>query len=199
MTLISISRRDVIKTLTLGTVSGSVLSMIPLQAAEHVHKMVQDDKSRSPSGQYTPKFFTAHQYKTLQTLCQTIIPADNESGGAIEAGAPEFIDLLTSENEDYQLKLGGGLMWLDSACRDRFGKVYLECSPTDQKKILDLIAYRESGEKDASLAQSIQFFAFLRNLTTDGFFTSKIGIEYLKYIGNEALPEFPGCPPLPGA
>lgn len=198
MTSANISRRDVIRTLTLGTASGSVLSMIPLQAAEQVHKMVQDDKSKSASGQYTPKFFTAHQYKTLQALCQTIIPADNESGGAIEAGAPEFIDLLTSENEDYQLKLGGGLMRLDSACRDRFGKVYLECSPTDQKEILDLIAYRESGENDASLIQGTQFFAFLRNLTTDGFFTSKIGIEYLKYIGNEALPEFPGCPPLPG-
>jgi gluconate 2-dehydrogenase gamma chain len=199
MTLIRISRRDVIRTLTLGTTSGPVLSMIPLQAAEHVHKMVQDDKSRSASGNYTPKFFTAHQYKTLQTLCQTIIPVDSESGGAIEAGAPEFIDLLTSENSDYQVKLGGGLMWLDSACRDRFGKIYLECSPTDQKEILDLIAYRESGEKDASLTQGSQFFAFLRNLTTDGFFTSKIGIDYLKYIGNEALPEFPGCPPLPEA
>jgi gluconate 2-dehydrogenase gamma chain len=197
MSSTEISRRDVIKTLTLGTASGSVLSMIPLQAAEHVHKMIKEDKSKSASGAYTPKFFRAHQYKTLQTLCQTIIPADNESAGAIEAGAPEFIDLLTSENDNYQLKLGGGLMWLDSTCRDRFGKVYLECLPTDQKEILDLISYRESDEKDPSLTQGVSFFAFLRDLTADGFFTSKIGIEYLKYIGNEALPEFPGCPPLP--
>jgi gluconate 2-dehydrogenase gamma chain len=197
MTLKGISRRDVIKTLTLGTASGSVLRMIPLQAAEHVHKMIREDKSKSASGAYAPKFFKAHQYKTLQTLCQTIIPADNESVGAIEAGAPEFIDLLTSENENYQLKLGGGLMWLNSICRDRFGKVYLECLPSEQKEILDLIAYRENSEKDPSLTQGVSFFAFLRDLTADGFFTSKIGIEYLKYIGNEALPEFPGCPPLP--
>ena len=88
-------------------------------------------------------------------------------------------------------------MWLDSTCRDRFGKVYLECPPANQKEILDLIAYRESIEKDASLNPGVQFFAFLRDLTTDGFFTSKIGIEYLKYIGNEALAEFPGCPSLP--
>ena len=43
---------------------------------------------------------------TLQTVYQTIISADTDCGGAIEAGAPEFIDLLTSENKDYQLVLG---------------------------------------------------------------------------------------------
>lgn len=193
----AISRRDVIRTLTVGVASGSVLSMIPAQAAEHVHKMIKEDKSKSASGAYTPRFFTAHQYKTLRSLCQTIIPADNESGGAVEAGAPEFIDLLTSENEDYQIKLGGGLMWLDSACRDRFGKVYLDCSPAEEKEILDVIAYRESSNQDPGFTQGSLFFAFLRDLTADGFFTSKIGIEYLKYIGNEALPDFPGCPPLP--
>ena len=197
MSSTAISRRDVIRTLTVGAASGSVLSMIPAQAAEHVHKMIKEEKSKSASGAYSPKFFTAHQYKTLRSLCQTIIPADNESGGAAEAGAPEFIDLLTSENEDYQIKLGGGLMWLDSACRDRFGKVYLDCSPAEEKEILDVIAYRESSKQDPGLTPGIQFFAFLRDLTADGFFTSKIGIEYLKYIGNEALPDFPGCPPLP--
>jgi hypothetical protein len=197
MNFSTISRRDVIRTLTLGTASGSVLKMIPEQAAEQVHRMIQGDKLNSGSGTYAPKFFTAHQYKTLQALCQVIIPSDSESGGAIEAGTPEFIDLLTSENKDYQLRLGGGLMWLDSACRDRFGQAYLETSLTEQKEILDLIAFRENGQNETSLIPGIQFFAFLRDLTTDGFFTSKIGIEYLKYIGNEALTEFPGCPPLP--
>src|SRR5262249_34959311 len=139
----------------------------------------------------------AHQYKTLQSLCQTIIPADAECAGAVEAGAPEFIDLLTSENEDYQLKLGGGLLWLDSVCRDRFGKVYLECSSTEAKEILDLIAYRESSTQPRARANEIYFFAFLGDLTADGFFTRKIGIEYLKYLGNEARSDFPGCPPLP--
>ncbi len=193
----SISRRDIVRTLTLGTTAGSVLQLISAQAAEQVHRMIQGDKLKSGSATYAPKFFTAHQYKTLRALCQAIIPSDSESGGAIEAGAPEFIDLLTSENRDYQLRLGGGLMWLDSACRDRFGKIYLECSPTDQKEVLNLIAFRENAQSDTSLMQGVQFFSFLRNLTADGFFTSKIGIEYLKYIGNEALPEFPGCPPLP--
>jgi gluconate 2-dehydrogenase gamma chain len=194
----NISRRDILKSLTMGTVAGSVLRVIPVQAAEHAHRMVAQDKANSSKGDYVPKFFTPHQYQTLRALCQTIIPADADSGGAIEAGAPEFIDLVTSENPEYQLALGGGIMWLDHACLNRYGKTYLESAPQQQKEILDLIAYCANGEKDPGLTQGIESFAVLRSLTVDGFFTSKIGIEYLKYIGNTALASFPGCPPVPG-
>src|SRR5881275_1730773 len=176
----SISRRDVLRTLGMGAMAGSVLRVIPMQAAEYAHNMVQAEKA-SAAGGYTPKFFSPHQYKTLQALCETIIPAEDGTGGAIEAGAPEFIDLLTSENTDYQLKLGGGLMWLDATCADHYGKPYLDCAAPQQKEILDAIAYRANALKDGSLAQGVAFFAFLRNLTADGFFTSEIGIKYLGY------------------
>jgi hypothetical protein len=192
----SVSRRDVLKSLAMGAAATSVLRTIPAQAAEYAHRMVAAEKAAAKV--YTPKFFTAHQYKTLQTLCQTIIPADGDSGGAVEAGAPEFIDLLTSENTEYQVALGGGLMWLDSTCSDRYGAVYLDCTPQQQKEILDQIAYRNNAMMDARLSQGVEFFSFLRNMTADGFFTSEIGIKYLGYIGSAFLKEFPGCPPVPG-
>jgi gluconate 2-dehydrogenase gamma chain len=193
-----VSRRDVLRSLSIGAVAGSVMQVIPLQAAEYVHHMIEADKASAPDGVYAPKYFSAHQYKTLQLLCGTILPADPDCGGAVEAGAPEFIDLLSSENPEYQLKLGGGLMWLDSACADRFGGTYLECTPQEQTAMLDLIAYRANVVHDSSLSQGVVFFAFLRNLTADGFFTSKIGIQYLGYMGNSFLLDFPGCPPVPG-
>lgn len=192
-----VSRRNVLKTLTAGVAAGSVLRVIPLEAAEFVHKMIAAEKGDA-KGAYTPKFFPPEQYKTLQALCEAIFPADAECGSALEAGAPEFIDLLTSENAQYQLKLGGGLMWLDAACVDRYGKAYLECDPQQQKEMMDRIAYRKNAVADESLSQGVEFFAFLRDLTADGFFTSKIGIEYLGYIGNAYLMDFPGCPPVPG-
>ena len=194
----SISRRDVLRTLGMGAMAGSVLRVIPMQAAEYAHNMVQAEKA-SAAGGYTPKFFPPHQYKILQALCETIIPAEDGTGGAIEAGAPEFIDLLTSENPDYQLKLGGGLMWLDSTCTDRYGKVFLECASEQQKQILDQIAYRRNALSDPSLSQGIDFFFFLRMMTVDGFFTSEIGIKYLGYIGNKYMKSFAGCPPVPDA
>ena len=192
-----ITRRDILKSLTITAVASSVLRVIPLEAAEYAHRMVHAEKAETHA--YTPKFFSAHGYKTLQSLCQTIIPSDAGAKGAMEAGAPEFIDLITSESKDYQVALGGGLMWLDNICVDRYGKAYLECPPEQRKEILDLIAYRKNLNKDPSLGQGIEFFSLLRKLTADGFFTSEIGIEYLGYIGNTYVSDFPGCPPVPEA
>jgi hypothetical protein len=180
----------------MGAVGGSVLQVIPLEAAEHTHRMVNQEKKQTKTGEYQPKFFPAHQYATLTALCEAIIPADEHSGGAAKAGAPEFIDLLTSENKDYQLALGGGLIWLDSQCTDRYGKVFSSCTPAQQQQFLDLIAYRKNAVDDRRLSQGIEFFAFLRRLTTDAFYTSEIGIKDLQYIGNAYLGDFPGCPPV---
>jgi gluconate 2-dehydrogenase gamma chain len=192
----NISRRDLLRSLTIGVTAGSVLNMIPAEAAEHAHKLIAKEKAEA-GGTYKPKYFPADQYKTLKLLCETIFPADADSGGAIEAGAPEFIDLITSENEDYQVTLGGGLMWLDNTCVDRYTSTFQKCTATQQKEILDLIAYRKNADIHPDLSQGIEFFSFLRNLTSDGFFTSAIGIKYLGYIGNTHLKEFPGCPPVP--
>jgi len=187
-----------LKTLSMGVAAGSVLQTIPLQAAQYIHGLIDAEKSNDKGGGYLPKFFAAPQYKTLRSLCETILPADADSGGAVEAGAPEFIDLITSENSDYQLILGGGLMWLDSTCIDKYGKCYLDCAPEQQTEILDRIAYRKNAVLEPGLSQGIEFFSILRNLTSDGFFTSKIGIQYLGYIGNAFLTNFPGCPPVQG-
>ena len=192
----SISRRDILRTLAVGA-AGSVLQVIPAEAAAYIHDIVQKEKAASPAGKYTPKYFSASQYVLLVALCDMIIPKDEKSGGAVEAGAPEFIDLLTSENEKYQLKLGGGLSWLDNFCTDRYGKVFLDCTPEQKKEVLDLIAFRKNAKQDPSFGPGVSFFSFLRNLTCDGYYTSKIGIADLGYIGNTSLQEFLGCPPIP--
>jgi gluconate 2-dehydrogenase gamma chain len=197
MSIQGISRRDVLKTLAMSAAGGSVLQVIPLEAAELAHQMVKKQKAAAPAGKYSPKYFTPKQYETLISLCDTIIPKDEKSGGAVEAGAPEFIDLLTSENEEFQGRLGGGLMWLDTYCIVHYGKTYMECAPEQRKEVADLIAYRKNAKATPELHQGVAFFAFLRNMTCDGFYTSKIGIEDLQYIGNVTRSEWPCCPPLP--
>ena len=106
----AISRRDILKSLTMAAVGGSVLRVIALEAAEYAHRMVKAEKAAAQTHGYPPKFFSARAYKTLQNLCNAIIPADDEAKDAVEAGAPEFIDLLTSENKDYQVALSDELM-----------------------------------------------------------------------------------------
>src|SRR5258708_19676952 len=115
----SVTRRDILKTLAMGAVGGSVLQVIPAQAAEFVHQAVRKERAASPAGKYTPKYFSAHQYEMLNWLCDAIIPKADHSRAAAHAGPPEFIDLLTSENEAYQLRLGGGLVWLGHFCPGR--------------------------------------------------------------------------------
>ena len=190
-----ITRRDILRTLAVGAVGGSVLQVIPAKAAEYIHQMVHKEKAAAPAGKYSPKYFSAPHYATLIALCDFIIPKDEKSGGAVEAGAPEFIDLLTSENPEYQLKLGGGLF--DGFCTDRHANVFVECTPEQKKEVLDLIAFRKNAKQDVAISQGVAFFSFLRRLTCDGFYTSKIGIADLGYIGNTSVREFPGCPPVP--
>jgi hypothetical protein len=190
-----VSRRDILKNLAIGAAGGSVLQVIPAEAAEYIHELVRAEKGTAAATKYAPKYFSAHQYATLTFLCDAIIPKDEHSGGAVEGGAPEFIDLLTSENEKFQLRLGGGLFWLDGYCNDQYGTTFLDCTPEQKKTVMDLIAFRANAVKNPVLSQGVAFFALLRNMTCDAFYTSKIGIADLQYIGNTTLREFPGCPP----
>jgi hypothetical protein len=192
-----VSRREIMKSLAVGAVASSVLRVLPVHATEHVRHGVAAEKGISAAEAYTRRFFSARDYKTLQVLCQTIIPADSECGGAMEAEAPEFIDLLTSENSKYQSELAGGLMWLEDRCLDRYGNHYADCAPEQQKELLDLIAYSKNIKKDLSLTPGVKFFALLREMTADAFFTSALGIKYLGYLGNTYLVRFNGCPPVP--
>ena len=56
----NISRRNILKTLTMGAAATSVLRVIPLHAAEQAHRMIIAEKKATPAGAYTPKFFDAH-------------------------------------------------------------------------------------------------------------------------------------------
>src|SRR4051812_9470723 len=69
---------------------------LDLEAAQHVHKAV----TKASAGPYTPKFFKPQEWETLRMLADLILPADEESKGALDAHAPEFIDVLCSQNEE---------------------------------------------------------------------------------------------------
>lgn len=186
-----IKRRTALQVLA-GLSAGGTAAMA---AEQHTH--TPDAPVAGPQPK-SPVAFNAHAYQLLRSLCQIIIPADDHDGGALASGVPEFIDLLASENPDYQHQLSGGLMWLDATCQDRYGNPFLNCGAADQKQILDWIAFRGNAAHDPGLLPGIHFFALLRDLTLDGFFTSRTGIDYLGYRGNSALPQFTGCTGEPG-
>lgn len=141
---------------------------------------------------FEPQFFTAHEYETVTVLVDLVLPRDTRSGSATDAGVPEFMDFMMIDRPDNQIPMRGGLAWLDSECRERFGKNFVECSTDQQTAMLDAVAWPDKAPK--SLTHGVAFFNSFRDLTATGFWSSKMGVEDLKYIGNTAVPEWNGCP-----
>jgi hypothetical protein len=129
-----------------------------------------------------PNFFNAHERKTLTVLADLIIPADEVSGSASDAKVMEFIDFIVKDIPDHQVPMRGGLKWLDLQCFSRYGQAFVDCSKSQQTELLEAIAY--PGKTKPELHQGEVFFDRMRNLTATGFYTSKIGIKDLGYVGN---------------
>ena len=159
--------------------------------AAHEHPAPPKPAAAARKGAYRPKFFTPHEFATVTMLADIIIPKDERSGGASEAGVPEFIDFTMTDQPLLQTPMRGGIRWLDSTCRKQFGKAFVDLSAEDRTTILDAIAYPKKAAPEAS--QGAAFFTGFRNLVATGFYTSKIGIGDLGYMGNVPT-VWNGCP-----
>ncbi|MBK8192434.1 MAG: gluconate 2-dehydrogenase subunit 3 family protein [Lewinellaceae bacterium] len=129
-------------------------------------------------------FFNKHEMKTIAVLVDIIIPKDERSGSATDAGVPDFIEFMAKDKPELQTPLRGGLTWLDTQASRRFGRQFIECTAAQRIEIVEDIAYPE--RKKNGMSQGIAFFSLMRNLTASGFWSSKIGIEDIGYQGNVA-------------
>jgi hypothetical protein len=145
--------------------------------------------------QAAPKFFNAHEWKTVRVLVDYIIPRDDRSGSATDAKVPEYIDYLLAEkdaNPATQVAMQGGLAWLDTECRKRFQRAFIDTPDDQRRQVLDDIAYPEKAR--AEMRYGVSFFNRLRDMTASGFFSSAMGFKDLKYVGNVFNPNYDGCP-----
>jgi len=128
------------------------------------------------------RFFDEHEMKTITHLADMIIPKDDQSGSASDAGVPAFIEFIVKDMPQHQLPMRGGIKWLDIQCMKRYNSDFLSCSSMQQTEIIDEIAYPEKAKPEVE--QGVAFFNRMRDLTATGFFTSEIGIKDLGYQGN---------------
>lgn len=149
-------------------------------------------RARRQGSPFQPKFFTPHEWQTVRILVDLIIPRDERSGSAVDAGVPEFMDFIMADRADAQTAMRGGLAWLDAECRRRFAKTFVECEETERKAVLDDIAWPDRARSEMS--HGVTFFNSFRDLTASGFWSSKMGVEDLQYLGNVPVPEWKGCP-----
>jgi len=139
-----------------------------------------------------PRFFTPHEMATVRVLSDLVIPRDERSGSATEAGVPEFMDyMLHDASERTRVEMRGGLAWLDTETRKRFGSNFINASHAQQTNILDDIAWPK--KTPPQLSQGAAFFSSFRDYVASGFFSSQMGHQDIRYIGNVFNPNWHGC------
>jgi gluconate 2-dehydrogenase gamma chain len=141
---------------------------------------------------FVPKFFTASEFKLVRTLVDIIIPKDERSGSASDVGVPEFMDFMMIDQPARQVAMRGGLAWLDVECQQRYDKTFVDCTGDERTAVLDDIAWPAKAKSEH--AHGVAFFNSFRDLTAGGFWTTKVGIEDLQYLGNRSVARWNGCP-----
>ena len=177
------SRRELFRiiggSLVLSAAGSGVLSPA---LAQHVHAEVAAVKSLSAGPNYVPKKFTRHNFLTLKTLGDIIIP------GASDAGAAEFIDFLSTHNDELAAIFNGGFGWLDNYMQKTYGADFLNATSAQQTELLDKLAYEKNRTPET--AAGVHFWTWTRNMVVDAYYTSPAGVKDIGYMGNGAMKVF---------
>ena len=160
--------------------------------AEAIQATAAAQTAKAAAQPFVPKFFTATEFKLVRLLADIVIPKDQRSGSASDAGVPEFMDFMMIDQPARQVAMRGGLAWLDHECQQRFDTIFLDCSDAQRTAVLDDIAWPAKAKPE--YAHGVAFFSSFRDLTAAGFWTTRIGIDDLQYSGNRSVARWNGCP-----
>jgi hypothetical protein len=199
-----VTRRAALKVLGVVSLAAPALASAqpPSGQAPRQPHATPNQPATTPQGGTPPKsapkrqFFTAAEHRTASMLADDIIPRDARSASATEAGVPAYLDFhlsLPETSEDTRVAVRGGLRWLDTESRKRCGKAYAAATAAERHALLDDIAWGPERAKPEHL-QGAAFFARFRDMVASGFFSSQIGWQDLRYVGNVFNPDWQGCP-----
>jgi hypothetical protein len=190
-----ITRRNALKIISVTPVAAGIgLGEAAAGQAPHPagHPQASQRSAAARKAAYKPKFFTAHEWATVGLLANLLIPKDERSGSATDAGVPEFLDFMMIDRPAGQVPMRGGLRWLDAESHTRFGKRFVEASELQRTALLDDIAYPRTAKPEFS--HGVAFFSRFRDMVATGFWSSRMGIADLQYMGNVANFGWDGCP-----
>ena len=176
-------RRDIFRIL------GATLAVEVLEA-QHQH---QTAPLKGAPKDYHPRFFSQAEYQVVDELCELLIPADDHSPGAREAGVAWFIDtVLLYADPSRQQTWRQSLAAIDQLAQTRFKTKFLDCQPEQQVTTMEVLAGNE-GDPQTPLEQ---FFAEFKPTVIEAFSVSELGMQqYFRYRGNTEVSDFPGCRP----
>lgn len=165
-----LNRRDLFKALT-----AAAFATLQLPAAE-------------PGA---PLFFSKDEFALLDTLTDLMIPTDDHSPGAHEAGVAPFIDrrvaeaFLAKDKDSWRKGLAAINDLSESTCQCSF----LKATKQQQTEMLSKLAAKEHHPD----TEAEKFFTQLKQTTAFAYYSSSIGIhQEIEYKGNVLLQEFAG-------
>src|SRR6476659_4863822 len=185
----TISRRTALKIISVGVGVASAPNVFAQHP--HPHTGVEMVSPVEAQGQSQPRFFTPAEMTSITLMSDLIIPADQQSPGAKDAGVPAFIDLMVSESSVETRNLWrNGLAAIDELCKKEFGNTFGSLPAEEQVAVLKLISRNEYQPRRIEE----RFFVAIKGLTVNGYYTSELGIhQELRYKGNAYLKDFAGC------
>jgi Gluconate 2-dehydrogenase subunit 3 len=186
-------RRQWLKT-SAGILGGSLLPApaVSEEALQTEPKAASAATSKVAETESSVHFFTPAQHALVEELSETIIPADDHSGGAKAAKVADYIDQVLREGFDENQKVlwREGLHLIDVMSLHRHGKSFVNVAAGDRISLLTVL----SNHLEMTDLPEVRFFIELKRMTVMGYYTSKIGIhDELRYKGNRVLQEYVGC------
>lgn len=181
-------RRDVLKTVVLGA-TGTALGAQTLIAAAPAASAAPASVAAQAAGgsAWKPLLFDAHQNETVTALSELIIPA-TDTPGAKAARVNEYIDLILHDGDlERRHSFIKGLGWLDGHAIAKHNAPFVNCTGDEQTAILKSL----DGAEGEDLQPGAGFFRQVKQLTVDGYYSTKIGIDELNKDGR--VPESYGC------
>lgn len=185
------TRRDFLKYLAAAPLAEFAVTAADLERVSELTKTTLEQLAQRGE-QYRPKYFSPDDWRTVRILVDLVIPRDERSGSATDAGVPEFMDFTLGDRPGMRTWMRSGLAWLDAECEGRFGKPFRDCARAQQTAMLDDIAWPRRARPE--MQAGVRFFNNFRNFTASGFWSSKMGVEDLQYMGNRPSATWNGCP-----
>jgi gluconate 2-dehydrogenase gamma chain len=179
------------------TILGTSLLPVPASPAETQAKPGAEFKPEKPGEtKASGRFLTPAEHTFVEELTETIIPADSHSGGAKAAKVADYIEQTLRERPSTtgQSDFKEGLRLMELMSQHYCGKSFVASSSDEKIAVLTVL----SKNIDMTELPEVRFFRDLRELTIQGYYTSKIGIhDDQDYKGNVTQVEFVGCDDTP--
>ena len=161
-------RRELFKIIAAGAVA------TPAIGQEHGHAAATSSTPHKP-------VFTPAQDAILDRLSDIIIPADDESPGAHDAGVSKFLELAAFVNPQRHQAWSRGIEAVEAAAGRKFSRPFMDCTREQQEQIVEEMA-RNEGQPTNDLER---FFTSLKPAIVDGYRYSEPGVkQFMRWEGN---------------